>query len=129
MNKGKRNIVLVVLSMIAGLVYLTPFLRFSFYDQMKDALQLTDLQFGTIGLTYGLFNVLGYLPSGFLAEKFSTKKLLIISNLGMCLVTLWYSTYPGYQSLVVIHALYGVFSVWTFWSPYLKAVRNLGPDS
>jgi len=46
----------------------------------------------------------------------------------MCLVTLWYSTYPGYQSLVVIHALYGVFSVWTFWSPYLKAVRNLGPE-
>ena len=129
MNKTKRNIVLVVISMIAGLVYLTPFLRFSFYDQMAQALQLTDLQFGTIGLTYGLFNVLGYLPSGFLAEKFSTKKLLIISTLGMCLVTLWYSTYPGYQSLVVIHALYGVFSVWTFWSPYLKAVRNLGPDS
>lgn len=114
--------------MIAGLVYLTPFLRFSFYHQMREALGLSHLEIGTIGLTYGLFNVLGYLPSGFLAERFSTKKLLIISTLGMCLVTLWYSTYPGYHSLVVIHALYGVFSVWTFWSPYLKAIRNLGSD-
>ena len=128
MNKSKRNIVLVVISMIAGLVYLTPFLRFSFYHQMREALQLSHLQIGTIGLTYGLFNVLGYLPSGFLAEKFNTKKLLILSTLGMCLVTLWYSTYPGYHSLIVIHALYGVFSVWTFWSPYLKAIRNLGSE-
>ena len=128
MNKRKRNIVLVVLSMIAGLVYLTPFLRFSFYHQMREALELSHLQLGTIGLTYGLFNVLGYIPSGFLAEKFNTKKLLVLSTLGMCLVTLWYSTYPGYQSMIVIHALYGVFSVWTFWSPYLKAIRNLGPD-
>ena len=128
MNKSKRNIVLVIISMIAGLVYLTPFLRFSFYHQMKEALGLDHLQIGTIGAIYGLFNVLGYLPSGFLAEKFSTKKLLIVSTLGMCLVTLWYSTYPGYHSLVVIHALYGVFSVWTFWSPYLKAIRNLGPE-
>ncbi|UQZ88226.1 MFS transporter [Deltaproteobacteria bacterium Smac51] len=126
MNKGKRNIVLVILSMIAGLVYLTPFLRFSFYDQMAQALQLTDVQIGTIGSVYGLFNVLGYLPSGFLAEKFNTKKLLVLSTLAMCLVTLWYSTYPGFTSLVVIHALYGVFSVGTFWSPYLKAIRNLG---
>ena len=66
MNKGKRNIVLVVISMIAGLVYLTPFLRFSFYHQMREALELSHLQLGTIGLTYGLFNVLGYIPSGFL---------------------------------------------------------------
>jgi len=128
MNKGKRNIVLVVLSMIAGLVYLTPFLRFSFYHQMREALGLSHLEIGTIGLTYGLFNVLGYLPSGMLAEKFNTKKLLVLSTLGMCLTTLWYSTYPGYQSLVVIHAFYGIFSVGTFWSPYLKAIRNLGSD-
>lgn len=128
MNKSKRNIVLVVLSMIAGLVYLTPFLRFSFYHQMREALSLSHDQLGTIGLTYGLFNVLGYIPSGFLAEKFSTKMLLIVSTLGMCLTTLWYSTFPDYSSLIVIHALYGIFSVGTFWSPYLKAIRNLGTD-
>jgi len=128
MNKAKRNIVLIIISMIAGLVYLTPFLRFSFYHQMREALGLSHLQIGTIGAVYGLFNVLGYLPSGFLAEKFNTKMLLVISTLGMCLVTLWYSTYPGYHSLVVIHALYGIFSVWTFWSPYLKAIRNLGTE-
>ena len=128
MNKGKRMIVLVILSLIAGLVYLTPFLRFSFYDQMKAALNLSDLQIGTIGAVYGAFNVASYAPSGFLAERFDTKKLLMISCLGMGICTVWYSFYPGYAAMLVIHALYGVFSVGTFWSPYLKAVRSLGSE-
>ncbi len=128
MNKGKRMLVLVILSLIAGLVYLTPFLRFSFYDQMKEALHFTDMQIGTIGAVYGVFNVASYAPSGFLAERFDTKKLLLISCLGMCICTIWYSFYPGYPAMLVIHALYGIFSVGTFWSPYLKAVRSLGSE-
>lgn len=128
MSKGKKALVLVIISMIAGLVYLTPFLRFSFYDQMMAALQLTDAQIGTIGGIYGLFNVLGYIPSGLLSEKFKTKYLLIISTLGMFLTTVWYCFYPDFTQLCIIHALYGVFSVWTFWSAYLKAVRHLGTE-
>ncbi|MDO5409048.1 MAG: MFS transporter [Lachnospiraceae bacterium] len=128
MNGKKRTLALVILSAIAGLVYLTPFLRFSFYDQMMEALQITDVQMGTIGSVYGLFYVIVFVPSGMLAERFSTKKLLVITNLGMCLTTIWYSFYPGYTALLVIHALYGIFSVGTFWSPYLKAVRNLASE-
>lgn len=128
MKNRNKTLILVILSLIAGLVYLAPFFRFSFYDQMKDALNLTDIQIGSIGFIYGLFNVLGYIPTGIIAEKFNTKKMLILSCLGMGLVTVWYSFYPGYAMYLVIHALYGVFSVWTFWSPYLKAVRKLGSE-
>lgn len=129
MDGKKRSLVLVILSLIAGMAYLTPLLRFSFYDQMLEALNITDVQLGTIGSIYGVFNVACYVPSGILAEKFNTKKLLIISLLGMCLTTIWYSFYPGFTALLVIHALYGIFSVGTFWSPYLKAVRQLGSES
>lgn len=126
--KKNRTLVLVILSLIAGMAYLTPLIRFSFYDQMKEAMQLTDVQIGSIGAIYGVFNVACYVPSGILAEKFNTKKLLIISTLAMCLVTIWYSFYPGFKILLVIHALYGVFSVGTFWSPYLNAIRHLGSE-
>lgn len=124
----KRIIVLCILSAIAGLVYLTPFLRFSFYDQMQEALQLTDIQIGSVGFIYGFFNVVCYVPTGFLAEKFNTKKLLLISTLGMCVMTIWYSFYPGFTAIMIIHAMYGVFSVGTFWSPYLKAIRGLASE-
>ena len=128
-SRSQRRIVLLILSLIAGLVYLTPFLRFSFYDQMRAALGLTDVQMGTVGAMYGVWNVLCYIPSGFLTERFSTKRLLLLSTLGMTACTLWYATFPGYGSLLVIHALYGIFSVGTFWCPYLKAVRHLAPES
>lgn len=127
-SKTQRTVILVVVSMVAGLMYLTPFLRFSFYDQMKEALQLTDIQMGGLGSIYGTVYVISFLPSGFLSEKFSTKKLLMISCLGMAAATVWYSFYPGYTALLAVHALYGFFSVGTFWSPYLIAVRNLGSD-
>lgn len=127
-SKTQRTIILVVVSMVAGLMYLTPFLRFSFYDQMKEALQLTDIQIGNLGSIYGTVYVISFIPSGFLSEKFSTKKLLMVSCLGMAAATAWYSFYPGYTALLVIHGLYGFFSVGTFWSPYLIAVRNLGSE-
>ena len=46
LDKKKRNIVLVILSMIAGIAYLTPLIRFSFYDQMIVALNINDVQLG-----------------------------------------------------------------------------------
>ena len=129
-NKEPKNrtLVLLILSLIAGLMYLTPLLRFSFYDQMMDALNLTDLQIGTLGTVYAIFCVICYPISGILADKFSTKKLLIISTFAMGVITVWYCLLPGYTSLIIIHGLYGIFSIATFWSPYLKAVRQLGTE-
>lgn len=128
-EQKNRNLVLLILSLIAGLMYLTPLLRFSLYDQMMEALNLTDIQIGTIGSVYAIFCIICYPISGILADKFSTKKLLIISTFAMSLITVWYCFLPGYISLIIIHALYGIFSIATFWSPYLKAVRQLGSES
>lgn len=127
-KQKNRMMVLLVLSLIAGLMYLTPLLRFSFYDQMMEALNLTDLQIGTIGSVYAIFCIICYPITGILADKFSTKKLLVISTFGMALITVWYCLLPGYTSLLIIHGLYGIFSIATFWSPYLKAVRKLGSE-
>ena len=128
-EQKNRNLVLLILSLIAGLMYLTPLLRFSFYDQMMEALNLTDIQIGTIGSVYAIFCIICYPISGILADKFSTKKLLIISTFAMSLITVWYCFLPGYISLIIIHALYGIFSRARFWTPYLKAVRQLGSES
>ena len=128
MTNAKRYLILVILSLIAGMVYLTPFLRFTFYDQMLVALSIDDAQLGVIGATYGLFNVIGYIPSGFFANKFRTKTMLLVSLAGMAACTVWYAMFPPFEHLVVIHALYGIFSVGTFWSSYLKSVRGLGTD-
>jgi len=96
---------------------------------MLVALELTDTQIGTLGAIHGLLSVLGYFFSGILAEKANVKKLLIISCIGMAASSLWYATLPDYTSLIIIHILLGFFGVTTFWTPYLKTIRNLGNHS
>jgi predicted MFS family arabinose efflux permease len=128
MEKGRRNIALVILSVMAGIMFLAPLIRFSFYDQMMAALRLTDIQIGTLGSIYGVAYVIAFPFSGILAEKFNARMLLVLSAVGMSLVTVWYAMFPGFAILCLIHVLYGIFSVGTFWSPYLKAIRNLGSE-
>lgn len=128
LSKGKRVAALCVLSFMAGMVYFTPFLRYTYYDQMMVALQLSDVQIGTLGACYGVMSIIGYLPGGFFAEKFEARTLLIVSALGMCLSTAWYALFPGFIALCIIHCLYGCFSIVTFWSAYLKAIRYLGTE-
>ena len=129
MSKKRIWIVFIIVGLLAGIVYLMPFFRFTFYDQMMEALTLTDTQIGILGSVYGTSYVVCFLPSGILSEKFSTKWLLFISAVGMAATSAWYATLPNFECLIVIHILYGIFSVGTFWSPYLKAIRNLSDDS
>lgn len=125
---GRKYAILILLSSMAGIMYLTPFLRYSFYDQMVDALHLTDAQMGMIGSFYGIFTLFLYLLAGVIAEKFALRPIVIFSGLGMLLTTVWYALFPGYLALCLIHGLYGVFGCGIYWSAYLKAIRNLGPS-
>ena len=129
MSKKKIWLVFVIIGLLAGLVYLMPFFRFTFYDQMMEALSLTDTQMGILGSVYGTAYVICFVPSGILSERLNTKWLLFVSAIGMAATSAWYATLPSFECLIVIHVLYGIFSVGTFWSPYLKALRNLSNDS
>lgn len=129
MSKGKRNFILVLINMTAAMVFFTPYLRFSYYDQMIAALNLSNQDFGNLAGVYGIIAMFGYLPSGLLADRFSPKLLLSISCFGMGACTIWHALFPGYTALLIIYALFGIFSVVTFWSPYLKCVRSLGSEA
>lgn len=126
MTKAQKNIILFLVSAMAGMMYLTPFLRFSYYDQMIEALHLTDVQLGTVSSFYGWFSLVLYVVGGYIADKFNTKLLVVFSGLGMFLTTLWYAMFPGFLALCLIHGLFGIFSVGVYWCAYIKAIRELG---
>lgn len=125
LSKAKRTLVLIILGTIGGLVYLIPLIRYTFYDQMMEALHLTDAQIGDIGAVYGIGNVVCYLISGYLADRYDPRNLFLVCTGGMALTTFWYATLPSFGAVLVIHVLYSLFSVGLWWSPYLKAVRLL----
>ncbi|MEG0377838.1 MAG: MFS transporter, partial [Eubacterium sp.] len=82
MSKGKKNFLLILISLMVGIIYYIPYIRFYFYDQAIEALQLTNTQLGTLGAVYGLVALFMYPVSGILTEKFGPKILLTTAFIG-----------------------------------------------
>lgn len=129
LSKTKRNFLVVLLSFMVGMIYFIPFIRISFYDQTIAALSLTNTELGNLGSIYGLLAIFCYAIGGVLAQKFSPKWLIAISLTGTAAATLWQATFPSYEMLVVIFALYAIFTTATLWSPYITLLRSLGTDA
>lgn len=128
LSKGRRIATFIIISIITGAVYYTPYLKNTFYDQMMAVLDVSDVQLANLSLAYGLANLIWYVPSGFLADRIDPKKLMLITNAGMLVCTIWYAMLPGYTALLIIHVMFGMFSIGTFWCARLKMLRNLASE-
>lgn len=114
---------LIVLS--AGSIYPLIYLRSDYGNTILDVFGMTNTQLNTIYSILGLVFVIGYVPSGIIADKFSAKKLLVISLLMTGLAGVWFAQIPSYTIVLAIFAIWGIFSVFTFWSAHMKLVKLL----
>ncbi len=114
---------LVVLA--AGAIYPLVYLRTNYQETILEVFSISIQQLNTIYSILGLVFVVGYIPSGFLSDKFSAKKLLAISLAGTAVGGFWFAQVPQSSFVVVIYCIWGVFSVFTFWSSHLKLVKLL----
>ena len=116
----------LLLSLAASFIYSAPYLRQLFRSPLMEVFQLTEAQLGNLSSTYAVACVICYLPGGWLADKVASRRLVIISLLTGAVTFLWVATIPGYRSLLVIYAAWGVIGVLILWSAMLKQVRLLG---
>lgn len=104
-------------------IYMLPYMRKSFQTSMEATFELTSFQIGTLNALFGILALACYLPGGWLADRFSARRMLTISLLGTGLGGLYMASVPGYTGLLVVHAFWGVFSILTFWAALIKATR------
>ncbi len=125
----KRYIALFSLSMGAAASYTLPYIKYIFYDAWVAGLGLPEganesagwlLTFHMIGCT------LLYIPGGYIADRFSPKKIIVVSLLGTGLLNLWYSFDPSYETGRIIWFLLAFTVGFAYWSGMIKAVRMLG---
>jgi MFS family permease len=108
-------------------VYLLPYgLRRDFQNPFMDALGISHSQMGTCSAVLGALAVASYVPGGWVADRVSARKLLVLSLAltglgGPCLLTK-----PSFPMLVVLHGCWGVSSILLFWGGLLKATRAWG---
>ena len=124
-NKSMKIITLILMMLALATIYILPYLRYTFYIPLQEAMGLVgqNQKYGTLTSIYGIANILLYIPGGWIADRFDPKKLMVFSMVSTGLLGLWLATWPGYTSLLIIHALLGVTTVLTFWSASIKCIN------
>ena len=119
-------VTLAVVAFTGGLITKLPYLRETYMNPLQEATGANMTQLGILMSAYGIVNFILYFPGGVLADKFSTRKLIAISAFGTAAAGLWYWMMPGFVWLVVIHAIFAVTTVFTFWAAMVKSINGLG---
>lgn len=122
----RKWLTLIIVAIAGGLMTKLPYLRETYMEPLQLATGATKAQLGLIMSAYGIINFICYFPGGILADKFSAKSLIAFSCFGTGLIGLWYYTMPGFTGLVIIHGLFAITTVFTFWAAMVKSINNLG---
>lgn len=124
----KKYLTLFIVALAGGIITKLPYLRETYMEPLSRATGATYTQLGLIMSAYGIVNFICYFPGGVLADKFSCKTLIVISCFGTALAGFWYWTLPSFIWLVVIHAVFAITTVFTFWAAMVKSINRLGTE-
>lgn len=124
-SKVRKYIQLILIVLAAGAIYPVIYLKTNYQETILEVFQMSLSQLNLIYSVLGIVFVIGYFPSGLLSDKFSAKKLLTVSLLGTAAGGLWFAQVPGQTSVILIFCIWGIFSVFTFWSAHMKLVKLL----
>jgi len=124
-GQSKKIFQLVLLILAGGSIYPLVYLRQNFEATILEVFDMSNAELATLYSMLGIIFVVGYLPSGWLADKFPTKYMITFSLALTAAAGLVYAQIPDKSTLVYIFLVWGFASVFTFWSSLLKAVNLL----
>lgn len=125
----RRFLLLFALGIAYGFMYVMPYMRSSFYDQMIAAMGVTNEQLGSLMTYYAIACTVSYLPGGWIGDKFNPKPVLLCSIFGQAALSfLFMFTYRSYPMAVLIWLLMGLTGGFAFWPAIMKGIRMTGTD-
>ena len=123
-KKHNRYVVLIVLC-ICEAMYLLPYLRWTFYDPMKEGFGFTNSQLASLSSIFGLISLFGYLVGGPICDRFSPRKLLTTAFLLTAIGGFWFTAYPPYWACVIIYIMWGFATAVLLWDCMIRVTRSL----
>lgn len=127
-NNYVRYVQLGLLTLAAGALYPLLYLRQNFEVTILNAFGITADQLGECYTLLGIIYVVTYIPSGWLADRVSSRWLVVFSLSLVGALGFWFATYPGFFAMKCIFFGWGVAGGLTFWSAMLRAVKLLATD-
>ena len=124
----QRYVKLLFLMMAGGAIYPLLYLRQNFEMTLISTMGISLAELNVAHSISGMAFVLSYVPSGWLADRFSPRSLLTFSVAMTGVVGLWYASIPGPEWINVIFGLWGITTGLTFWAALIKGCSLLAPD-
>lgn len=129
MKKLRSTIGVLACAFLYSSMYLLPYIKYIFYDAVVAATGFTNTQIGFTLSVYIVASIICTVPSGWLADRYSPKKLLVMSGVAHTVFSLLALLFiRNYVMTLVFFFLMGISSVLGFWSPVFKAVSMVGTE-
>ncbi|MFB2866197.1 MFS transporter [Aeromonas sp. MdU4] len=125
----KRWAIFSLLTLCGGTIYKLPSLKDAFYIPMQEYFHLTNGQIGNAMSVNSMVATIGFFFSIYFADKLPKKYTMSFSLTATGLLGLYLSTMPGYWSILLVWALFGVTCDMLNWPVLLKSVSTLGDNT
>ncbi len=120
---------MVILCASGGTIYNVVYVFEIYYIPTQQALELSKSQMGMLMGIFGAVSLLSYGPGGWLADRFSSRKLITIAMVITGGTGFYYATFPSYPIAIALHVFWGVSIALVFWNATIRATRNWAPSS
>ena len=127
-SKARKYLTIIALGLAGGSIYFIPYVKYVFYDAQLAAMGINNTQPGLLLTMYTIGNMVLYIPGGYLADKVSTKKALIISLVATSVLTWVYAFSLNFVVSMIIWLGLSFSTAFVFWSALMKAVRIVGTE-
>ena len=127
MERFRHWLVMAILCFAGGIIFMLPFLREVYYIPMQQAFGYSNTQMGVLMSVFGAVSLLTYFPGGWIADRYSPRKLIASALLATGLAGLYFSTFPSYGISILIHGFWGGCVSLVFWGAMIKATRAWAP--
>ena len=127
-SKARKYLTIIALGLAGGSIYFIPYVKYVFYDAQIAAMGINNTQSGLLLTMYTIGNMVLYIPGGYLADKVSTKKALIISLVATSVLTWVYAFSLNFVVFMIIWLGLSFSTAFVFWSALMKAVRIVGTE-
>jgi nitrate/nitrite transporter NarK len=118
---------MTILCLSGGIIFLLPYLFEVYYIPLREALDLSRTQLGSLMSAFGITALITYFPGGWLADRISPRKLISTSCISTGIAGFYFATFPSYRVSLAIHAFWGVAITFLFWGALIKTTRNWAP--
>ena len=119
---------LFIMGMSWAMVYIMPFIQYTFYDPLLETLGCSNTQLGLLLTIYGIFNIVGAPVGGWLSDRYNFKVIYIGSLLLNAIVSVLLLVNFTYSMAVIAWVGYGVASLLMHYPAHLKVVRLIAGD-